>query len=180
MFDPEEIIHRRSWRERKLVHTEIPEFSLDYFSSSSSQVSHVQGPESTVGDTDYYSDSPPRGGVRIRDDFHPTPEVEEVKEVTEVSAINSLFFTSTPQAVVQYIPIVIHTSLPPLPPPFTHQNLALLPPPPMANVPGFLLNKYSPLELPLVLNDMPQDYLKILPRFNGKNEIEAQKHLEVF
>ena len=27
---------------------------------------------------------------------------------------------------------------------------------------------------------MPQDYLKILPRFNGENEIEDQNHLEVF
>ena len=26
---------------------------------------------------------------------------------------------------------------------------------------------------------MPQDYLKILPRFNGENDTEAQKHLEV-
>ena len=31
-----------------------------------------------------------------------------------------------------------------------------------------------------MLNDFPQDYLKILPRFNGENEIDAQKHLEVF
>ena len=50
----------------------------------------------------------------------------------------------------------------------------------MGNVPGFLLNKYAPMALPQVLNDMPQDYLKILPRFNGENEIDAQKHLEVF
>ena len=61
-----------------------------------------------------------------------------------------------------------------------HQTLALPLPPPMANVPGFLLNKYAPLALPQVLNDMPQDYLKILPSFNGENEIEAQKNLEVF
>ena len=89
MSDPEKILHRRSWRERKSVHIEIPEFSLEYFPSSSSQVSQVNGPDSTVGDTDYYSDSPPRGGVRIKDEaesrdttyytFHPTPKVEEVK-----------------------------------------------------------------------------------------------------
>lgn len=47
-------------------------------------------------------------------------------------------------------------------------------------VPGFLLNKYAPLGLPQILNDMPRDYLKILPRFNGDNDTEAQKHLEVF
>ena len=50
----------------------------------------------------------------------------------------------------------------------------------MANVPAFLLNKYAPLALPQVLNDMPQDYLKILPRFNGENEVDAHKHLENF
>ena len=82
--DPEKIIHRRNWRERKSFHSEIPEFSIEKFSSSSSQVAQVLGPDSTVGDTDYYSDSPPRGGVIIKDNFHPTPEVEEVKEVIEV------------------------------------------------------------------------------------------------
>ena len=93
----------------------------------------------------------------------------------------SEMFLSMPQAAVQYIPIVIHTPLPPPPPPpFTHQTVALPPPPPMANVPTFLLNKYAPLALPQVLNDMPQDYLKILPKFNGENEIDAQKHLETF
>ena len=83
-------------------------------------------------------------------------------------------FPSTPQAAVQYITIVIHTPLPPPTlPPFVHQIVAQPPPPPMANVPAFLLNKYAPLALPQVLNDMPQYYLKILPRFNGENEIDA-------
>ena len=57
--------------------------------------------------------------------LHPTPKAEEVKEVTKVSNINNPSFPSAPQASVQYIPIVIHTSLPP--PPLTHQ---ILPPPP--------------------------------------------------
>ena len=123
--------------------------------------------------TDYYSDSPPRGGARIKAHLHPTPKVEEVKEVTEVAAVNRELFPLTPQVAVQYIPIVIHTPLPPPPlPPFVHQ-IAAQPPPPMANVPAFLLNKYAPLALPQVLNDMPQDYLKILPRFTGENEIDA-------
>ena len=107
-----------------------------------------------MGDTDYYSDSPPRGGVRIEANIHPAPEVEEVKEVTEVAAVNHELFPSTPQAVVQYIPIVIHTPPPPLPP-FVHQIFAQPPHPPMANVPSFLLNKYAPLALPQVLNYMP-------------------------
>ena len=92
MSDPEKIIHRRNWRERKSVHSEIPELSVEKFPSSSSQVAQVLGPDSTMGDTDYYSDSPPRGGVRVKDDFHPTPEVEEVKEVTEVASINNPLF----------------------------------------------------------------------------------------
>ena len=57
--------------------------------------------------------------------FHPTPEAEEVKEVTEVAPVNRELFPSTPQTSVQYIPIVIHTPLPPPPlPPFVHQIAA--------------------------------------------------------
>ena len=160
MSDLEKIIHRRNWRERKSVHTEISELSVEKFPSSSSQVAQGLVPDSIVGDTDYSSDSSPGGSVRFKDNFHPTLEVEEVKEVTKVSAVNIPLFTSTPQVVVHYIHIVIHTPLPP-PPPLTHQTIALPPPPPMANVPGFLLNKYAPLALPQVLNNMPHDYLKI-------------------
>ena len=155
MSDPEKIIHKRNWRERKSAHIEIPELSIENFPVSSSPVAQVLGPNSIVEDTDYPSHSSPRGGVRFKDNFHPTPEVEEVKEVTEASAINRPLFPSTPQDVVHYTPIVIHTPLPPPPPPFTHQTIALPLPPPMAHVPGFLLNKYAPLALPQVLNDMP-------------------------
>ena len=42
-------------------------------------------------------------------------EAEEIKEVTKVVTINRELFPSTPQASVQYIPIVIHTPLPPTP-----------------------------------------------------------------
>ena len=37
-----------------------------------------------------------------------------------------------------------------------------------------------PLALPQTLNEMPQGYLKVLPRFNGEHNTAAQKHLEVF
>ena len=78
--DPEKIIHRRNWREIKLVHSEIPEFSIEKFPSSSSQEAQELVPDSTMGDTDYYySDIPPRGGFKNKGNFHPTPEVEEVK-----------------------------------------------------------------------------------------------------
>lgn len=98
--------------------------------------------------------------------FHLTPEATKVKRVTKEAPVNCELFPYTPQVVVQYIPVVIHTPLPP--------------PPPMANAPAFFLNKYAPLALPQVLNDMPQDYFKILPRFNGENEIDVQKNLETF
>lgn len=154
VFDPERILHRRNLRGRQFFHTEIPQFSFEYFPSSSSQVAQVQGSDSAGGETSYYSDSLPLGNIQIKDEaesidttrytFHPTPEAEEVKEVTEISTVNIPPFSSSPQAAVQYIPIVIHTSLPP-PPPLTHQTLLLCPPPPpMANVSGFFLNKYAP------------------------------------
>lgn len=44
----------------------------------------------------------------------------------------------------------------------------------------FLLNKYSPLDLPQTLSVMPQDYLKFFPRFNGEDENTAQRHIETF
>ena len=179
--DPEKIIHRRSWKEKKSVRAVIPDVSIEDYPSSSSQEVLEENLDSTVGDTEYYSDSPPRGGARIKAHLHPTPEVEEVKEVTEVATVNRELFPSTPQAAMQYILVVIHTPLPPLPlPSFVCQIVAQPPPPPMDNVPAFLLKKYAPLALPQVLNDMPQDYLKILPRFTGENEIDAQKHLETF
>jgi len=45
-------------------------------------------------------------------------------------------------------------------------------PPPLIQmvVLSFLLNKYAPLDLPQPLSTMPQDYLKLLPRFNGEDE----------
>ena len=45
-------------------------------------------------------------------------------------------------------------------------------------VPGFLLNKYSPLALPQGLNDMPQDYLKLLPRFIREDSTFVQRNIE--
>ena len=116
MSNPKKIIHKRIWKEKKLVRAEIPEFSVEDYPSPSSQEVLVENLDSTVGDIEYYSDSPPRGSARIKANLHPTPEVEEVKEVTEVAAVNRELYPSMPQATVQYIPIVIHTPPPPLPP----------------------------------------------------------------
>ena len=98
--DPEKIIRRRSWKEKKSVCAEIREFSKEDYPSSSSQEVLVENLDSTVGDIEYYSDSPPRGGARIKAHLHPNPEVEEVKEVTEVAVVNRELFPSTPQAIV--------------------------------------------------------------------------------
>ena len=47
-------------------------------------------------------------------------------------------------------------------------------------LPGFFLNKYVPPNLPQPLSEMPQDYLKSLPRFNGEGDNMAQSHIETF
>ena len=46
--------------------------------------------------------------------------------------------------------------------------------------PAFLMNRYAPLNLPQPLHDMPQEYLKLLPRFTGEDEITAEQHLPLF
>jgi len=47
-------------------------------------------------------------------------------------------------------------------------------------LPGFLLNKYAPLNLPQPLSVIPQDYLKFLPRFNGEDDNTSQRRIETF
>ena len=71
------------------------------------------------------------------------------------------------QTTVQHIPIVIRKNPP-------------LAPPPLMAVPSFLVNKYAPLALPQILNDMPHDYMKLLPQFTGEESSFAQNHLEDF
>ena len=128
---------------------ENPEYSVEDYPPSSSQEIRTENPE-------FYSETPRRGSAWTEEDSHPTPEAEEIKEVTEVATVNRELFPAIPQTSIQYIPIVIHTPLPPTPlPSSVAQTVAQSPPPPMANVPAFLLNKYAPLALPQVLNDMP-------------------------
>ena len=47
-------------------------------------------------------------------------------------------------------------------------------------VPAFLMNRYAPLNFLQPLHDMPQEYLKLLPRFTGEDEITAEQHLPLF
>jgi len=46
--------------------------------------------------------------------------------------------------------------------------------------PAFLMNRYAPLQLPQLLNQMPQEYLKILPFFTGEDEQTTKNHVSVF
>ena len=115
--DPEKIIHKRVWKERKSVRAENPEYSVEDYPPSSSQEVRTENPE-------FYSETPRRGNTWIEGESHPAFEAEEIKEVTEVAAVNRELFPSTPQASVQYIPIVIHTPLPPTPlPSFVSQTV---------------------------------------------------------
>ena len=77
-------MHRRSWRERQSIRAENPEYSVNVFPSSSSQEIPVENPDFIEENPEYYSDSPPRGSASTKENFCPTPEAEEVKEVTEV------------------------------------------------------------------------------------------------
>ena len=96
MPDPENIVHRRISKERQLVYAENPEHSVEDFPSSSSQEIPVENPDFTEENLEYYSDSPPKGSARTKYNPHPTPEAKEVKEVTEVAAVNHELFLSTP------------------------------------------------------------------------------------
>ena len=95
----------------------------------------------------------------------PTPGAEEVKEVTILQNSSQVNI----QIPSQHIPIVTHQNPP--------ENLPLLPP---MVVSGFILNKYASLALHQVLNDMPQDYLKLFPRFTEEDITSFQKHIEDF
>ena len=66
------------------------------------------------------------------------------------------------ESSIQHTPII--------PQPIHPQNL---PSPPLMVVLGFLLKKYAPLALPPVLNDIPQDYLKLPPQFTREDSTSA-------
>ena len=89
MSDPEKIIHKRVWKERKSACAENPEYSVEYYPPSSSQEVRTENPE-------FYSETPRRGSAWIEEESHPTFEAEEIKEVTEVAAVNRELFPSTP------------------------------------------------------------------------------------
>ena len=81
MSDLEKIIHKRVWKERKSIRAENLEYSIEDYPPSSSQ-------EVRTENLEFYSETPHRGSAWIEEDSHPTPEAEEIKEVTEVAAVN--------------------------------------------------------------------------------------------
>ena len=46
--------------------------------------------------------------------------------------------------------------------------------------PAFLINRYAPIQLPQQLNQMPQEYLKILTRFTREDEQTTENHISIF
>jgi len=54
------------------------------------------------------------------------------------------------------------------------------PPPPPPRVFNKFVARYDPLNLPTNLHDFLDNYLKLLPRFNGEDETTTLKHLATF
>ena len=65
--NPEKILHRRNWREKQIVHTDIRRFSLEE-SPSSTELDEVQGPETTARVLEYSSDNPFLDNVEVKDE----------------------------------------------------------------------------------------------------------------
>jgi hypothetical protein len=40
--------------------------------------------------------------------------------------------------------------------------------------------RYAPLALPAVLHDLPEKYMKSLPKFTGEGDLTAQEHINFF
>jgi hypothetical protein len=54
------------------------------------------------------------------------------------------------------------------------------PPPPPPRFFNKVAARYAPLNIPVNLHDFPDNYLKLLPRFNGEGETTTLEHLETF
>jgi hypothetical protein len=40
--------------------------------------------------------------------------------------------------------------------------------------------RYAPLILPIPLHDLPENYMKSLPKFTGEGDLTAQEHINFF
>jgi hypothetical protein len=54
------------------------------------------------------------------------------------------------------------------------------PPPPLARNFSKVAARYTLLVLPLVLHDLPENYMKNLPKFMGKGDLTATEHINFF
>jgi len=43
-----------------------------------------------------------------------------------------------------------------------------------------LAARYAPLVLPIPLHDLPENYMKILPKFTGEGDLTGQEHINFF
>ena len=54
------------------------------------------------------------------------------------------------------------------------------PPPPPPRVFAKVAARYAPLVLPVPLHDLPENYIKNLPKFTGEGDLTADEHIYFF
>jgi hypothetical protein len=54
------------------------------------------------------------------------------------------------------------------------------PPPPPPRIFSKVAARYAPLDLPTNLHDLPDNYMKILPKFTGEGDLTTTEHMEFF
>ena len=52
--------------------------------------------------------------------------------------------------------------------------------PPQSRIFSKVASKYAPLALPVVLHDLPKNYMKILPKFMGEGDLTTTEHIAFF
>jgi hypothetical protein len=54
------------------------------------------------------------------------------------------------------------------------------PPPPPPRIFAKVVARYAPLVLPPVLHDLPENYMKNLPKFTGEGDLTTTEHIKFF
>jgi hypothetical protein len=54
------------------------------------------------------------------------------------------------------------------------------PPPPPLRIFSKVATRYTPLVLPPVLHDLPENYMKNIPNFRGEGDLTATEHINFF
>ena len=54
------------------------------------------------------------------------------------------------------------------------------PPPPPLPINPWFTSKFSPLNLPQITHDLPENYMKYLPKFDGDKTRSAEEHIHAF